>query len=70
LENGLDRSSSEAITENSIRAFIKNRQIGCVGVQTKFKAKGKQYNAAHIQSLWFNEADLIALDESKLDTSI
>ena len=57
--------SMESITDNSIRSYIKRTQIGCVGVQARFKALRKQFNAAHIQRSWFKEEHLAALDESR-----
>ncbi|XP_028409953.1 uncharacterized protein LOC114532610 [Dendronephthya gigantea] len=52
-----------SVTENSVRRFIKSRDIGCVGVQVRFRRRPKQCNAAHIQRIWFDPNDLSVLDE-------
>ncbi len=65
LKMHMDSNTMESVTENSIRSFIKHKQIGCASTQAWFKSKGKQCNTAHIQRSWFKEDHLTALDESK-----
>ena len=56
-------SSTQGITEYSLRYFIKDRGIGCVGRQVHFRNRAVQVSAAHIRREWFHAEDMDALDK-------
>ena len=52
------------ITEYSLRHFIKDRGIGCVGWQVHFRNGAVQVSEeTHIRREWFHVEDMDALDE-------
>ena len=55
-------------TGNTVAAipyFIKDRRIGCVSNAVRFRKRGRQVHAAHIQRAWFRAEDLRAHDKSR-----
>lgn len=70
LESRLGKECMGSINENSIRSFVKKRQIGCTGVLTKFRGKDRQIHAVHIGRGWFKLEDLDALDLSKRTSTV
>ena len=53
------------MTDHSLRFFIKEWGIGCVGRQVLFRNHTTQVSVAHIQRDWFSIEDMHALDECK-----
>lgn len=53
------------ITYQSIRNFIKNKGIGCLGSVVRLRRNKKQVHTAHIQDGFFLGEDIEALDASK-----
>ena len=56
---------AKGVTDHSLRFFIKQHDIGCVGRQVLFRNQPTQVSAAHIKREWFNDDDIHALDECK-----
>lgn len=57
--------ATKGITCKSLRAYVKNKEIGCVGSLVRFRGNNKQVHAAHIQQSFFNQEDIDALNNSK-----
>lgn len=63
LQHLKNTNSTQGITEYSLRYFIKDRGIGCVGRQVHFRNRATQVSAAHIRREWFHAEDMDALDK-------
>lgn len=63
LQHLTNTYSTQGITEYSLRYFIKDRGIGCVGWQVHFRDRAVQLSAAHIRRKWFHTEDMDALDK-------
>ena len=55
--------NTQGITEYSLKHFIKDRGIGCVGWQVHFRNRAVQVSAAHIRREWFHVEDMGAFDK-------
>ncbi|XP_031548690.1 uncharacterized protein LOC116286352 isoform X2 [Actinia tenebrosa] len=51
------------ITENSIRAFVKVNNIGCIGKKMRFRGEGVMTTAIHFSKKWMPVDAIKKLDE-------